>query len=217
MRHSVRCRTQLTMMPFLDFLISRTAEEDFTSKGYRSLPTVWLTLSINGETWLDQISYNQSKKTVLYRGIRKSGLQTNNYPRHFIEKCIHRTILSSSDRQWVASIKQPFEPVVASCHLYLHACDWSVFARGLSIDSRAYVNSQHVRWPIRTPEWSSRLSDQKRILFTQPRCTPEHERQLVTPFKRLYCPYYIFLPHLSVFGHRAILIWGDLGIDGGCS
>ncbi len=32
--------------------------------------------------------------------------------------------------------------------------------------------------PIRTPEWSSRLSGQRRILFTQPRVTPEHERHL---------------------------------------
>ncbi len=41
--------------------------------------------------------------------------------------------------------------VVASCHLCLHACNRSVIARGLSIDSRAYVISQHVRWPIRAP------------------------------------------------------------------
>ncbi len=38
-----------------------------------------------------------------------------------------------------------------SCHLRLHACNRSLFARGLSIDSRAYVISQHARWPIRTP------------------------------------------------------------------
>ncbi len=39
----------------------------------------------------------------------------------------------------------------ARCHLSLHACNRSLFARGPSIDSRAYVISQHVRWPIRTP------------------------------------------------------------------
>ncbi len=39
--------------------------------------------------------------------------------------------------------------------------------------------------PIRTHEWSSRQSDQRRILVTQPRGTPEHERQLVTPFRSL--------------------------------
>ncbi len=41
--------------------------------------------------------------------------------------------------------------VAGSCHLFLHACNRSLFARGLLIDSRAYVISQHVRWPIRTP------------------------------------------------------------------
>ncbi len=59
----------------------------------------------------------------------------------------------------------------------LHACNRSLFARGLSIDSRAYVSSQYARWPVRTPEWSSR-----RILFTQ------HERHLVISFRRLYFP-----------------------------
>ncbi len=41
--------------------------------------------------------------------------------------------------------------VATSCHLCLHACDRSLFARGLSIDSRAYVISQHACWPIRAP------------------------------------------------------------------
>ncbi len=49
--------------------------------------------------------------------------------------------------------------------------------------------------PIRMPERSSRLSGQRRIPVTQPRVTPEHERQLVTSF-RSAC-------------HRAILIWGS--------
>ncbi len=40
---------------------------------------------------------------------------------------------------------------LCSCHLCLHACNLLLFARGLSIDSRAYVISQHVRWPIRAP------------------------------------------------------------------
>ncbi len=99
-------------------------------------------------------------------------------------------------------------------------------ARELSIDSRAYVISQHVRGqserhsppaPIRTPEWSSRLSGKRQILYTQPRGTPEHERHLAISFRRLYFPYYIFPPHLSVFDHRAILIWGDRDMAGGCS
>ncbi len=48
--------------------------------------------------------------------------------------------------------------------------------------------------PIRTPDWSSRLSGQRRILFTQSRGTPEHERHLVMPSRRLYFPQYIFPP-----------------------
>ncbi len=108
-------------------------------------------------------------------------------------------------------------PVAASCHLSLHACNWSLFARRLSIDSRAYVISQHAHWPIRTPDWSSCLGGQRRILVTQPRGTPEHERHLLISFRRLYCPLYIFPPHLFVFGYRAILIWGDRDMAGGCS
>ncbi len=41
--------------------------------------------------------------------------------------------------------------VAACCYLSLHACNRSLFACGLSIDSRAYVINQHARWPIRTP------------------------------------------------------------------
>ncbi len=40
--------------------------------------------------------------------------------------------------------------VAARCHLSLHAYNQSHFARGLSIDSHAYIISQHTRWPIRT-------------------------------------------------------------------
>ncbi len=41
--------------------------------------------------------------------------------------------------------------VAARCHLSLHACNRSLFSRGLSIDFRAYVISQQACWPIRTP------------------------------------------------------------------
>ncbi len=61
--------------------------------------------------------------------------------------------------------------------------------------------------PIRTPEWSSGLSGKRRILFTQLRGRPDHERHLVISFRRLYF-HYIFPPYLSVFGLRTILIWG---------
>ncbi len=62
--------------------------------------------------------------------------------------------------------------------------------------------------PIRTPEWSSRLSGQRRILFTQPLGTTGYERRLLPPLRKLYYTLYIFPPHLSAFGHRAIF---DLG------
>ncbi len=56
--------------------------------------------------------------------------------------------------------------VAGSYHLSLHACSKSLFARGLSIDSRVYVISQHVRWPIRTP---------------QPTCTNQDAWVVITP------------------------------------
>ncbi len=71
--------------------------------------------------------------------------------------------------------------------------------------------------PIRTPKWSSRLSGQRRILFTQPHGTPEHKRHLLISFRRLYFPFYIFPPHLSVICHRAIMVWVDRDMVGGCS
>ncbi len=39
---------------------------------------------------------------------------------------------------------------------------------------------------IRTPDWPSGLGGQRRILFTQPRGTSEHERHLLISFRRLH-------------------------------
>ncbi len=72
-----------------------------------------------------------------------------------------------------AGVAWSINACICSCHLCLHACNRPLFARGLSIDCCAYVISQHVRWsirtpppvPIRTPEWPSRLSGQRRILY----------------------------------------------------
>ncbi len=70
---------------------------------------------------------------------------------------------------------------LCSCHLCLYACNRSLLARGLSIDSRAYVISQHARWPVRAPLPTCANQDawvvitpkrQRQILFTQPRGTP---------------------------------------------
>ncbi len=41
--------------------------------------------------------------------------------------------------------------VAPSCHLPLHVCNRSLFGSGISINSHAYVISQHARWPTRTP------------------------------------------------------------------
>ncbi len=65
--------------------------------------------------------------------------------------------------------------------------------------------------PIRAPEWSSRLSGQRQILFTQPCGMPEHKRHHGKSFRRLYFPWYVIPPDLSAFGHRAILIGAIAG------
>ncbi len=73
----------------------------------------------------------------------------------------------------------------ASCHLSLHACNRSLFARELSIDSRAYVISQHSYWPITTPRPTCANKDAlvvitpKRLKANSIHGTPEHERHPV--------------------------------------
>ncbi len=105
----------------------------------------------------------------------------------------------------------------ASCHFSLHACYRSIFVLTSLANTRAGQSKRCVPpTPIRTPEWSSRLSGQRRILFTQPRGTTEHERQLVISFRGLYFPKCICPPRLSIVGHRANLIWGDRDMARGC-
>ncbi len=97
---------------------------------------------------------------------------------------------------------------------FLHSipCIWCLWretelllapARVQFIDSRAYVISLNARWPIRTIEWWSRPSGQRRFLFTQ---SPEHERHLVVSFRRLY----IFLIH---FPASFIRLWLSYHFD----
>ncbi len=109
-----------------------------------------------------------------------------------------------------------FRSIAASCHLSLHACNRSIIHVRRGIISRHAGQSERrgPPAPIRTPEWSSRLSGQRRILFTQVRGTPKHERHLLISLRRLYYPLLIFSHHLSAFGHRAILIWGDRDMTG---
>ncbi len=42
--------------------------------------------------------------------------------------------------------------------------------------------------PVRTPEWSSRLSGQRRFLFPQPPGTSEYGHPLLISFRMLYFP-----------------------------
>ncbi len=60
--------------------------------------------------------------------------------------------------------------------------------------------------PIRTPDWPSRLSGLSRILFTQPRGTPEQERHLVISFIMLYFTAFIRLWPLTRDAHSGVLI-----------
>ncbi len=102
------------------------------------------------------------------------------------------------------------EAVAASGHLSLQACKRSLFPRRLSIDSRAYVISQHAHWPIRTPRSTCANQDAWVVITPKrPRANSTgHERQHVTPFRKQYNTIYILPPHLSALGHRAIF---DLG------
>ncbi len=118
------------------------------------------------------------------------------------------------------------DSVAASCHLSLHAFNRSLFARGLSINSRAYVISQRARWPIRTP--LPTCANQDAWVVITPRRSKANfigtavwhawtRTLLLVSSSRLYFPQYIFPHHLSSFGHRAILIWADRDMAGGCS
>ncbi len=106
----------------------------------------------------------------------------------------------------------------ASCHLSLHACNQSLFARGLSIDSLAYIIIQHARWPIRTLHPT--YANQDAWVVITPRRSKGNSMHTAawhnwtrTPAlnivqKDLFSLIH-FPPHLSIFGYRAILIWGD--------
>ncbi len=83
--------------------------------------------------------------------------------------------------------------------LSLHACNPSFHARGISIDSRAYVISLQAPWPIRTPERSSHLSGERRIQSTQLRGVTSKYRSEGR----------IFPPLSLSLAIEPFLIWGD--------
>ncbi len=109
-----------------------------------------------------------------------------------------------------------WEHLAAKCELPL------VHARVLSIDSRAYVISQHARWPIRTPRIT--CANQDAWVVITPKWlkanyipTAERERDPEISFWRLYFPYYISPPHLFVFGYVPFWFGRGAAMAGGCT
>ncbi len=113
-----------------------------------------------------------------------------------------------------------------SCHLRLHTCNRSLFARGLSIDSRAYVISKHVHWPIGAPlptcanqdAWvvitpkrpkANSFDTAARHAWTR---TPPLNSVLKAVFSLIYFP--ASFMRLWPSCHSAL---GDRGVAGGCS
>ncbi len=62
------------------------------------------------------------------------------------------------------------------------------------------------------PEWSAHLTGQSELYWRS-----RLARLSTTPTSYYHSEGYIFLRHLSAFGHRAILIWKDRDMAGGCS
>ncbi len=105
------------------------------------------------------------------------------------------------------------EVVLASHHLLLHACSRSLFARELSIDSRAYVINQHTRWPIRTVPRNCANQDAWMVIVSKlPKANSIHTATwhawTRTPRLNSAQKAIFFLIHFPAFGRRAILIWG---------
>ncbi len=112
--------------------------------------------------------------------------------------------------------------VAASCHLSLRVCNRSLFARRLSIDSRAYVISQHACWPIRTPHPISANQDTWVVITPKrPKANSIHtatwHNWKRTPAHNTVLKAVFYLTYFPVFVHRVILIWGDRDMTGGCS
>ncbi len=108
-----------------------------------------------------------------------------------------------------------------SCHLCLHACNRSVFARGLSIDFRAYVISQHVHWPIRAPLPTCANQDAWVVITPNSIHTPAwHDRTRTPPLHVVQKAVFSLIHFPASF----ICLWpschfnlGDRGMAGGCS
>ncbi len=104
-------------------LISRSPDGGFTSKVYRKTTATNRFLRFDSHhpltvkrglikcltTRARKLCSTEESEKAEIRHISKA-LQCNNYPRHFIQKCIHRKNPSSSERQWITTIKLSHEP-----------------------------------------------------------------------------------------------------------
>ncbi len=86
------------------------------------------------------------------------------------------------------------------------SCSSGVLSTALRL--RTYQSDHQVPPTIRTSDRMSRLGSQRWFQLTWPRVTPLHERYLVTSFRGLHRPLYIFTPHRFVFGHRSCAVPG---------
>ncbi len=124
----------------LDFTLA-ILERNTTFRVKTTARNVW-----TGSTFRDVTKSNNSMKSLY---------ESENLINPHCPKCLDSRNFWDSTRLWMLTHKH--EPVAAGCHLSLRACNRSLFARGLSIDSRAYVISQHEHCvppaPIRPPEW----------------------------------------------------------------
>ncbi len=118
------------------------------------------------------------------------------------------------------NVSTPQGAIVESCSnpvWNVAAARVSLFAGGLSIDSHAYVISQHARWPTRTPRPTCANQDDWVVITPKrPKANSIHTAtwHAWKPPLNIVRNAVIFPPHLViVFGHRAILIGGGAAMS----
>ncbi len=117
-----------------------------------------------------------------------------------------------SEKGW-ALLPLPLESVAVSCHLSLHACNRSLFASGLSIDSCVYVISQHARWPIRTPRPTCANQDAWVVITPRrPKASSIHTAWTQTPFRNIVQRALFYLIHFPASVTR---LWTSCHFDFG--
>ncbi len=143
---------------------------------------------------------------------------------HYICNDIKKTAtVIKIDISWAMNIEW-IEAIAAEWRYPLHACYRLLLARGLSIDSRAYVISLHAGWLIGTPSPTCTNQDAWVVITPkQPKANSIHTAawQTWTPTPvhstgKKALVYLIQFP-APFIGNRAILILGDRDMAGGCS